>query len=58
MLAFRAEFTFVYGSHDVALRYTLYPTTAEGLEVQLRLTLCGGGAVPDSSGSRPSVNWR
>ncbi len=47
MLAFRAEFTFVYGPPDVALRYTLYPTTAEGLAVQLRLTLCGGAAVPD-----------
>jgi hypothetical protein len=47
VLAFRAEFTFVYGPPDVALRYTLYPTTAEGLAVQLRLTLCGGAAVPD-----------
>ena len=46
MLAFRAEFTFVYGPPDVALRYTLYPTTAEGLAVQLRLTLCGAAAVP------------
>jgi len=45
--AFRAEFTFVYGPPDVAPRYTLYPTTSEGLEVQLRLTLCGGAAVPD-----------
>jgi len=47
VLAFRAEFTFVYGPPDVALRYMLYPTTAEGLEVQLRLTLCAGAAVPD-----------
>ena len=47
MLAFRAEFIFVYGPPDVALRYTLYPTIAEGLAVQLRLTLCGGAAVPD-----------
>ena len=25
----------------------MYPTTAEGLAVQLRLTLCGGAAEPD-----------
>ena len=25
----------------------MYPTTAEGLAVQLRLTLCGAAAVPD-----------
>jgi hypothetical protein len=47
VLAFRAEFIFVYGPPDVVLRYTLYPTIAEGLAVQLRLTLCGGAAVPD-----------
>jgi len=37
----------VYGPPDVVLRYTLYPTTAEGLEFQKRLTSCSGVVVPD-----------
>ena len=37
----------MYGPPDVVLRYTLYPTTAEGLEFQWRLTSCSDVVVPD-----------
>jgi hypothetical protein len=46
VLAFRTGFTFVYGPPDFAPRYTLYPTTAEGLGFQSRPTLCDAVAVP------------
>ena len=47
MLASRTGLTLVYGPPDMVLRYTLYPTTADGLGLQKRLTLCGGVAVPN-----------
>jgi hypothetical protein len=47
VLASTFEFNLLYGPPDVALRYTLYPTTAEALELQKRLTLCCAVAVPD-----------
>ena len=36
-----------YGPPDVEPRYTLYPTTAEVLAFQPRLTVCDSGVVPD-----------
>jgi hypothetical protein len=47
VLTSRIGVIFVYGPPDVALRYRLYPATAEVLGVQERLTLCGVDAVPD-----------
>ena len=46
-MAFRTGFILEYGPPDLAPRYKLYPTTAEGLELQDRLTPCVGAAVPD-----------
>jgi hypothetical protein len=42
-----AGVTFVYGPPDIVLRYTLYPTTAEGLGLQERSTLWSTVAMPD-----------
>jgi hypothetical protein len=47
VLAFRTGLIFAYGPLGVEPRYTLYPTTAEVLGVQRRLTVCDDAAVPE-----------